>query len=368
MAQAGEMLLGGFATFFHWWAEGLADLVPPSLKTALRRADEPLVIEIDDTMARFGFRSRETGELTVHRTCTLTASDSREQREARAWLARRGRRKQRAVLRLPHSQCLVRVLSLPLAAEENLRRVLEFEMDRNTPYSAAEVYFGCEILDRVEASRRLFVRLVVCERATIDKALQQAAAYGLYPVLAEVPDPETGKGSFHTVLLNGAESETSTRRRGAAPIILGALALTLLLTAILLPLWQRRWELEKVEHLTASAHAAASKAAQAKARLAAEGKTARFLANRRRTTPLTIALVDELTRLVPDDAYLDSLKLKDGKLTIRGEAKSATKLIGLLAGSKYFRNPAFSAPVQADLQNGLERFTLKADVAQAGAR
>lgn len=366
MAQAGNTLRQGLAAFFRWWAEGLGDLVPRPVKAALQHPDEPLIVEIDGMTCRLGFRTRENGGLAVQRTCSLADADSSDRSAARAWVVRHRRRARRAILRLPHAHCLVRVISLPLAAEENLRQVLAFEMDRHTPYAASDVYFGFDVLERAEAPNRLFIRLIVSERGAIDDALRHAAALGLRPVLAEMPDTDSGQGVLHTVALDEAEGDAEARRRGFTPALLGALVLMLGTAAVLLPLWQRHMALERIERLTRAAHAEAAKTAQARAQLATERKTAVFLAERRRATPLTIALIDELTRLVPDDAHLLSLQLDKGKLTIRGEAKSATKLIGVLAEARYFRNPAFSAPVQTNPQDGLERFTLEAEVAHAG--
>lgn len=365
MTQAGNTVRQGFAVFFKWWADGLTDLVPTWLKAALHRPDEPLVIEVDGLTARLGFQSRETGELAVGRTCSLASPESSDLRAARAWVTKHRRGARRIVLRLPGSHCLVKVISLPAAAEENLRQVLAFEMDRHTPYSAAEVYFGYEVVERAEASHRLFIRLVVSERGPIDEALRHAAALGLQPLLAEMPDSDAEHGVFRTVRLDREDGTANVPRRGLAPVFVGALALLLLTATVLIPLWQRHAALERIERLTMAAHSEAVKTIQERAQFATERKTAFFVADRRRTTPLTIALINELTRLVPDDAYLTSLELNEGKLTIRGEAKSATKLIGLLAGSKYFRDPAFRAPVQTNPQDGLERFTLEADVVQA---
>ena len=46
----------------------------------------------------------------------------------------------RAIFCIPESSTLTRNLSLPAAAEDNLRQVLGFEMDRQTPFKADQVH------------------------------------------------------------------------------------------------------------------------------------------------------------------------------------------------------------------------------------
>ena len=51
------------------------------------------------------------------------------------------RRAGQVVLVLPDDQVLRRTVELPLAARENLREVVSFELDRYTPFAAEDVMF-----------------------------------------------------------------------------------------------------------------------------------------------------------------------------------------------------------------------------------
>jgi hypothetical protein len=48
---------------------------------------------------------------------------------------------QQTILLMPGDKVLTRPLTLPLAAEENLREVLAFEMDQHTPFMSDDVYY-----------------------------------------------------------------------------------------------------------------------------------------------------------------------------------------------------------------------------------
>jgi len=70
----------------------------------------------------------------------------------------------------------------------------------------------------------------------------------------------------------------------------------------------------------------------------------------------------DLTELVPKEAYLTTLTLRQGKITMDGQATSASDLIATLEKSKRFREVAFSSPTTR--AGDKERFALTAEVAR----
>jgi Tfp pilus assembly protein PilN len=70
----------------------------------------------------------------------------------------------------------------------------------------------------------------------------------------------------------------------------------------------------------------------------------------------------DLTELVPKEAYLTTLTLRQGKVTMDGQAASASDLIATLEKSKRFRNVAFTSPTTR--AGDKERFALGAEVSR----
>jgi Tfp pilus assembly protein PilN len=70
----------------------------------------------------------------------------------------------------------------------------------------------------------------------------------------------------------------------------------------------------------------------------------------------------DLTELVPKEAYLTTLTLRQGKVTMDGQATSASDLIATLEKSKRFRNVSFSSPTTR--AGDKERFALTAEVSR----
>jgi Tfp pilus assembly protein PilN len=70
----------------------------------------------------------------------------------------------------------------------------------------------------------------------------------------------------------------------------------------------------------------------------------------------------DLTELVPKEAFLTTLTLRQGRVTMDGQAGSASDLLSTLEKSKRFRNVSFSSPTTK--AGDKERFALVAEVAR----
>ncbi len=265
------------------------------------------------------------------------------------------------VLRLPGVSCLSKIVNLPFAAEENLRQVLAFEMDRHTPYRAGDVYFGFRVLDRAAAGQRLHVLLSVVPRTAIDGALQRIAALGVRPSVAELADQDGSAGSLRAISL-GAGEDTPQHRSRSMDLALATLALVLLTGVLAQPLLQKRSALKDLQATAALAQGEAAETARLRERLEQTTGALGRMIGRREATPLAVEIIDALTQLLPDDTWLQSLELNAGKLVIQGQARTATRLIELLEASGRFHNPTFQAPVQVNPQTSTERFNIAVQV------
>ncbi|HWX77702.1 MAG TPA: PilN domain-containing protein [Candidatus Acidoferrales bacterium] len=74
-----------------------------------------------------------------------------------------------------------------------------------------------------------------------------------------------------------------------------------------------------------------------------------------------LRVLDELSKIVPTNAYLSNLRYKAGALEMQGSAENASTLIPLLERSPVFENVGFNAPSNRGRDNR-ETFSLKADV------
>jgi general secretion pathway protein L len=90
-------------------------------------------------------------------------------------------------------------------------------------------------------------------------------------------------------------------------------------------------------------------------------KEASFFVDFDRRKGETLRVLDELSKIVPPNAYLSNLRFRRGNLEIQGSAENASALIPLLERSPLFENVGFNAPSNRGRDNR-ETFSLRADV------
>jgi general secretion pathway protein L len=89
---------------------------------------------------------------------------------------------------------------------------------------------------------------------------------------------------------------------------------------------------------------------------------ANFLAEKRAAQPPVIDLIDEVTRLLPDDIWLQQFQLMGSELRIQGRADGSQRVIGLLDESELFRSPEIIGSISIDPRTGQEQFRSQAQV------
>jgi len=72
-------------------------------------------------------------------------------------------------------------------------------------------------------------------------------------------------------------------------------------------------------------------------------------------------VLDELSRVLPNSAYLSNLRYRAGAVELQGSAESASNLVPLLERSPLFKNVGFNAPSNRGRDNR-ETFSLKAEI------
>ena len=251
---------------------------------------------------------------------------------------------------------LQRPVSLPLAAAENLREVIAFEMDRLTPFRAEAVLFDCQEIGRDEDLDRLRAQLFLLPRRRLDPLLQRLASLGL-KVGALRPEDAPSVN-----LLAG--SQETAPSRWLRPLTAAALflAVAFLSAAVLLPLQARKAQLLELETRLAEARGAAFAADALKEKVATRLAESQFLIAKKQERLSTIALLDEVSRQLPDEAWLLHLTIKGEAVTLAGYAARPSALIGRLEASDFIGSVSFTAPIVMDPRVERERFTLQAQV------
>src|SRR5690606_26621124 len=221
LASAGTGLRG----FLAWWGAGLAAWLPASWRRLLAPRRERLLLQLEGDGLRLrredaqGILDLATLPLPLPAPAGAGAGDplagllSEPVAELPRWLL------------LPAAQGLRRSLPLPAAARERLREVLGFEVERQTPFAAADVLHDGRLL-QLRGDGQLQVELVVVPRSRYEA---QAARLGaLAQGLAGVDLADTEGRTLGVNLLPPARRHARRGRRRCWNRALGALALLLL--------------------------------------------------------------------------------------------------------------------------------------------
>jgi general secretion pathway protein L len=350
----------GVEASWSWWINELSGMLPRRARRVLMPRARRLFLELDGTdvvMSQGTVQNRQ--ELTRYPldqadTAPLKLSTDDELHQHAREL----------VLCLPQDKVLTRSLTLPLEAEENLREVISFEMDRQTPFTAEQVYYDFSVVTRSAAERTLTVDLVLTTRHMLDELLARLDKRDLHPDLVTI---NCGEGndlaSINLLPVENRQRKAITPR--LVNLALGTLALLLLVSAVALPLMNKHHKIQALEPLleTASANAAAAQ----RLRTEVEQLTAnsRFLTDKKQSSLSVLQVMDELTRILPDDTWITRLDIKGSELQIQGQSSSAAALIPLIESSSMLQNPRFRSPVTQIPRTDSERFHLSAETRRA---
>jgi general secretion pathway protein L len=347
------------AALWSWWLAELAGMLPRPLKRVGRRERRQVVLLLNPgetvVLERIGDSGRVVG--------VVSQSQGDWTAQLAALLHRVNHRRQPVTLCLSGEHGLRKIISLPLAARDDLEQLLRLEMDRLTPFRADEVCFAQRIVDTDAANRRIMVELAVAPKTIVEEALKTARMVGAVPARIELGTARPD-GREPLNLLPQESRDAAGERRLLRALVL--LALILAIAAVAIPLQRQRSKLAALTDQVAASRVEAEESYALREQLDQLTQTGTFLLAEKGRRPMATEVLADLTRLLPDQAHLAQLTLQDGEIQLHGWAATASDLIGLLDESRLFRRPQFRSPVIRDEGDGAERFHLSVELAEGG--
>jgi general secretion pathway protein L len=338
--------------FLGWWLGELRSLLPQRWQDALRAESAWVEIESIEggvSASLFGTAIPQRHEVRVESLSDLAAAVDQALGEAAAT---------RRVLLLPPARVLRRIISLPAAARERLHAVLGFELDRQTPFKPEQVHFDSRVLGEDVGAKQIRVELALVPREQLDTAL---AALGTLGTALDAVDVRGSDG--HRAGFNLLPPARRLRRANfwlwTNLALIGA-SLLLLFLAMGQTLSNREAAIAQLDAQVEEQRSLARSVTQLRRGLDEAVEGGNFLARRRAQQPLMIDLLEELTRLLPDDTYLERLNFDGEQVTIHGLSSQASALLQSLQGSERLSDPSLSGPIQPDPRAGKDRFQITA--------
>ncbi|GJL97571.1 MAG: hypothetical protein DHS20C06_13880 [Hyphobacterium sp.] len=248
------------------------------------------------------------------------------------------------VLRFASHLGFRRDASFPVAARKHLDDAIELALPRLSPLPAEEIVFAADRSRLQETDDRISLPVSIIRRNALDRALEHARELGLE---ASAADLENGHpDAVPTIDLRDGRGAPSGGRSAFAfgAIIAGILVIGLTAVAM-----DRHYRLDP-------AYSDARRPASLEARLEA----AITHAEAKSRGGSSIAALADLSRRLPDSAFLTSFSYDAGEVRITGLAWDAAAALRALDAAGEFANAAFIGATVRDEETGRERFELTA--------
>jgi general secretion pathway protein L len=266
---------------------------------------------------------------------------------------------------------LQKLVQYPAVVEENLEEVIATDLDRQTPFKAADLFHAQRVLRRFEGTdgvSRIEVELVVAPRRAVEAAIAQVRQAGSSVMAIGV----MGMDGSVDLLPRAMLPPRRLTRVQRLNVTLASLLVLLIVGAIAIPIWQRRAEVLRLTPIVEKARSEAEATRRIDTELQRLAAEHQLVTTRKYQTPTVLEIVEELSRLSPDTTWLQSLEMKAptgaGKsrqtreLLLAGEAASASKMIELLEQSPLLQNTTQRAQTTRGAQPNTERFQIASEL------
>ena len=198
--------------FSHWWLDGILKIVPQAMKDNLFLTPDRLIISVENDLIKMSLLSGDTNNVIDTKRITIT--DELEKDEGIKWIASFKDKTIEAVLAVPENELLKKTISLPAASEPELHAVLGFEMDKQTPFTAEQVFYDHQVVRRDKENDLITVNLYVIPKRSLEKVIEKINAISIHPNLVLIrsndefqPDVNLLPDEFKTKTKKGMDSK-----------------------------------------------------------------------------------------------------------------------------------------------------------------
>jgi general secretion pathway protein L len=356
-------------SFWYWWTHQLGAMVPKRVAMAFAGDASLTDIAIEDTaLVRVKVGTGDNVPAQELKRLPFVPRDIAGMRAALDEVMR-GEGRDVRVLVSPQHVLRKRVV-LPMATEENLRDVVGFDMDRQTPFTAEQVYFGAAVVARDVARDRIEAEVVVVPKNALEPWLKEmrAAAISVHSIVAADEFTSASKRNVAPIELLSKSAGVARRWSNIQRINVGllSLALFLILLAVVLPIWQKREMVKELMPLAAKAESEfkiTQRVTEDYTRLANEYN---YVVSRKHINFPMVMLVDEITKISPDTMWIQNFEYKSlaktRELQLAGEAASVSKVMESLEQTGFLQNTVQRQASRQGSRPNIEYFTLASDV------
>jgi general secretion pathway protein L len=355
-----------FKIFWRWWMRELSFLIPEKIRHWVSEQHGYLLLSpthpnlltltyVDESNARF-IAHLERNDLGIAQFKKILADNEPFS-------------KAKAILRLSGQEAIQRELLLPVAAKENLRQVVAYELDKYTPFTAEQVYFAVKISENDSKDTGFInVKVSVSPKEVVDALCEDISAMGIALVYMDYQDTLT-----HDIHLDNKANllpEHFRHKVANTPRLIHAglisVVCCLLVMVMVVPLWFNYQTVAKLTDKINTIEKEAKKIKALQADIDSVIDKTQKLIDEKNASPMMVDILNTLSTLIDDRTWLAYLQYSEHHLQIQGESPSASTLIGVLESNDIFTKARFVSPVTQNNINKLERFQITVDTTKKG--
>ena len=258
------------------------------------------------------------------------------------------------------SRFVFRPLELPRRAGEFLEGVVRAQIDRLTPWTAADAAFGWSAPAPAGADK-IVITVAATARALIAPIVEALVARSADSVRVSTLSGG-GDASPALVTIYTQQSGAELRVRRLRRKLIAVLALTIIATAAGIGATIFIGGDLDAQQSALARRIAERRAALLTGRGSISDEALAALDARKRAAPAGVIVLEALSQTLPDDTYLNELRIEDGKVQIAGLTHDAPELIRLIERSPHFTRATFFAPTTNAPADGAERFHIEAHI------
>lgn len=269
----------------------------------------------------------------------------------------------KTVLRIASDRVIRKVISLPSSALSFLPSIVRNKVESISPWQSADLLWGYRLIDASAASDSIAIEIGMTGSEPVKMLASDLKVAGINIGRIEFGDSADFGDHIGVFSAMPVGSERKSRSVLVAAGVLGAFAIVTGLTGGL-----QAWTAQKESRSTGVELQKLQ--AMLDDRSAADGQTtvvstAAALAARKQEDMPLIVILKELTQLIPDGTWLQSINFSDGRLTINGKGGPVSQVISALENSPFLQDVNFAAATQRDTVDNQDSFSISATISSA---
>jgi len=329
-------------TFFSWWGGELLSLMPTKCQQFFSVAKNQLFFRLspeglsvtwlnDKQIAELGvFPLNQQGRAAYQQV--LTNKGSIEQAER--------------VFVLSPGQFISRQVTLPTQAKSNLSQVLSFEMDRFTPFSSDQIFYDAVCENMTNQAGSMTVELAVVPKQNLQDMLDELLVFDIKPskvCFSTQPDLNKCRDEFN--LLPTRLRPAVNKRNFYISAGLALLFCLQLSFISLYPNWRAKEHIVQLHRQVEALKVNAQAVGKIRAEIRQQREQITVLLEKPSYKRRVIDVVKEMSERLPENTWLNQMRISANKIQINGYSSDATSIIQHIDNSPLFENTRFASPL-----------------------